>query len=93
MDYDVINERAIDNEVEWLLEHEYNIKNFDHFISALDSYALDNKRSLIQVALNNNDAIGLGVIILEAAKAQLEEWAENEAVKRYNDGLLGDGRN
>ena len=84
-------EDAIDQEVEALLADEYDIKKFDVFMDAIANDCLydDKVQKQITDALQTGDRLALGQAIFDAVSDQLEKWAENHAVDRYNKGLCG----
>jgi len=85
-------DHAIEQEVERLLEDEYDIKKFDVFVDAIANDCMHMAKTEIEQALATGDKHRLGELIFEAVAEQLDLWAENEAADRYNNGLIGDDR-
>lgn len=82
---------AIDQEIEALLEDEYDIKKFEVFMEAINNDCLYEEKVQKQItdALQTGDRLALGQAIFDAVCAKLENWAESEAVDRYNRGFYG----
>jgi hypothetical protein len=85
-------DHAIEQEVERLLEDEYDIKKFDVFVDAIANDCMHMAKSEIEQALAVGDKHLLGELIFDAVAEQLDQWAESEAANRYNNGLIGDDR-
>ena len=84
-------EDAIDQEVEALLADEYDIKKFDVFMDAIANDCLHDQKVKQQIteALQTGDRLALGQAIYDAVSEELESWATDHAVDRYNKGLCG----
>lgn len=82
---------AIDQEVEALLADEYDIKKFEVFMEAINNDCLYEEKVQKQIteALQTGDRLALGQAIFDAVAQKLDNWAENEAVDRYNRGFYG----
>jgi hypothetical protein len=85
-------DHAIEQEVERLLEDEYDIKKFDVFVDAIANDCMHMAKTEIEQALATGDKHRLGELIFDAVAEQLDHWAESEAADRYNNGLIGDDR-
>ena len=86
---------AIDAIVEEVLkEDDFDPTNVDTFLQAIDDATLYEVQEKLAEALKDPEPgfAKLGSVIYNAVYDYCHRQAESEAVKRYNDGLIGDDR-
>lgn len=86
---------AIEALVEEVLdEDEFNPMNVTTFLSAIDDAVLHGVKEKLQVALADPEVghAQLGKVIYDAVYDYCYDQADNEAARRYNEGLDGGDR-
>lgn len=81
---DAIYQKAIE-----LSETEFNPEKYENFMRALDAKCLDNQKFKIEALMRQRDYANLGLCIMNAVIAELEEWSYEEAAFLYNSTLGG----
>lgn len=84
-------DEAIQDEINSLLENEYDIKKIEVFLDAIYNDCLHHEiyKRKIEQALQTGDRLALGEAVFDAVADMLDKWAEDEAVDRYNRGFYG----
>lgn len=81
---DAIYQKAIE-----LSETQFNPEKYENFTTALSAGCLDNQKLKIEALMRQRDYSNLGLCIMNAIVAELEEWSYEEAAFLYNSNLGG----
>jgi hypothetical protein len=84
-----LRDNAIEAEIESLLALEYDINKMDVFMDAIANNCMYMAEDEMQIAIKNKDYGRIGELVYQTVEAQVEQWAEDEAARRYNEGLIG----
>lgn len=80
---------AIKEKAEELFAGKFNPELFDNFMAALNAKCLDGDKSRIEAFMKHRDYQRLGLAIMNAIVAKLEQWSFDEAAGLYNSTLGG----
>ena len=80
---------AIKDKALEILNDKFNPELFDNFMAALNAKCLENDKDRIQAFMKHRDYQRLGLAVMNAIIAKLEEWSYDEAVGLYNSTLGG----
>jgi hypothetical protein len=72
-----------------LSEIQFNPEKYENFKAALNAGCLDNQKLKIEALMKQRDYANLGLCIMNAIVAELEEWSYEEAAYLYNSSLGG----
>jgi cupin superfamily acireductone dioxygenase involved in methionine salvage len=80
---------AIKDKALELSNGKFSVEQFDNFMDALNARCLDNSRDKIEHLMKQRDYANLGLCVMNAIVAKLEEWSYAEAAGLYNSTLGG----
>lgn len=79
-----MNEEILD-----LLKSKYNSENYPMFIQAIKAGCLDSREDIIEECMTDGDYCHLGLAIMNAVNAKLEQWAQDEVAGQFNSTQEG----
>lgn len=89
----VLNEKELDDAIKSkaleLRSDKFNAEQFDNFMAALNAKCLLNEKARIESYMKHRDYARLGLLVMNAIVAKLDEWAYDEAAGLYNSTLGG----
>lgn len=89
----VINQAQLDAAIKdkamELSAEKYSPEQYDNFMAALNAKCLQGDKARIESFMKHRDYTKLGLAVMNAIVAKLDEWAYSEACELYNSTLGG----